>query len=116
MQNIRKWEGAPSCKITSPQDRQWLTIDKINDSSKITTAVEAPEDDPVTKAECGYSLDGCLTWKSLTNDSTAPYEFTIDPNAVSTGSNDCWIRARAVNKKGPSLWDVIKVMLFVIKG
>ena len=125
MRNIRKWEGAPSCKITSPIDREWFTIGKVvkgaeskwfTETLKITAAVEAPEDDPVTRVECGYSLDDCLTWNSLKNDSTEPYEFTIDPDALSTGSNGCWIRARAVNKKGPSLWDVIKVKLFVTKS
>ena len=119
MQNIRNWEGAPSCRITSPQDRQWLSIGKVGEgvpgwvteSLKITVEVEAPEDDPVVKVECGYSLDGCLAWQSLTDDSAVPYEFSIGQSDVSEGLNECWIRVRAINKQGPSLWDIVKVDL-----
>ena len=119
MQNIRRWEGAPSCKITSPANHQWLTIgnntDKnlwwITESLEVKVAAEAPDDDPVTKVEAGYSLDGCLTWKSLADDTTEPYEFSVAQNNIRDGLNECWIRTRAINKKGPSLWDIIKIEL-----
>ena len=112
--NIRKWEGAPSCRITSPEDKSWVSIganEQGKGKLKISVDVEAPVKTPVKIVKADYSTDGCLTWKPLADDITAPYEYVLGLNDVGDGLNNCWIRAQAINKQGPSLWDVVEISL-----
>ena len=76
-----------------------------------TIAVEAsaPADDPVTVVKADYSLDGALSWTALPDAGAAPYEFTIDADMVKKRPATVWVRTRALNKRGPSLWDVAEV-------
>ncbi len=109
MKNIRKWEGAPLCEIRRPARNSWVT-----GSFEVSVEAEAPEGDPVSVVRADYSTDGCLTWKHLPDAKTAPYRFVLDLDDVDAAGAkpiSCWIRARAVNKRGPSLWDVIEVKI-----
>ena len=55
--NIRNWEGAPACRVTSPESGGWYAF-------PVTLKVEATTPDekgPVISVEAYYSLDGALT-------------------------------------------------------
>lgn len=116
-QNIRRWEGAPSCRITSPESMTWITLgtaDKnvwwVKEAVVIEAATEAPKNDPVRAIYAEYSLDGCMTWKAITDANMTTGKFVIGQKELpKTGK--CLIRARAINSKGPSLWDVVEVKI-----
>jgi hypothetical protein len=117
--NIRDWEGAPRCGITSPENKSWLTMGKpdknaswIVESLNVTVSAKSPEGDPVKSVECQYSADGCLTWKPLKSGAKQD-EFMLKPADLPPGQVQCRIRARAFNSKGPSLWDMIETKISV---
>ncbi|MBI3922859.1 MAG: hypothetical protein HY318_15670, partial [Armatimonadetes bacterium] len=102
--NIRQWEGAPSCSIATPANHSWTAM-----PLRITVEAKAPANDPATAVKADYSVDGALHWTSLPDAVKPPYTFTLEADKVKELPWTVWLRARAVNKRGPSLWDVIEV-------
>ena len=71
--NIRTWEGAPSCSITSPTNHTWGTA-----PIEVTVEGTAPETDPVTAVKADYSIDGAYSWKPFPDAAGVPCTFTVD--------------------------------------
>ena len=118
--NIRKWEGFPSCKIVSPLNYSFtrgetkITVDAQGITDLVYPTDPRIEADPVTVVKADYSTDDCLTWTPLPDATDAPYKFILDPNTISAIGDrptSCFIRTRAFNKRGSSLWDVIEIRL-----
>jgi hypothetical protein len=102
--NIRKWEGAPSCAITGAVNHSWTGV-----PFTLTVEASAPAADPVTVVKADLSLDGAFSWTPLPDATEAPYRFTIDAGLVKELPSTVWVRTRALNQRGPSLWDVIEL-------
>lgn len=100
-QNIRRWEGAPSCSINSPAGWTQLPF-------TVTVNTSAPTNDPVTVVKADYSLDGAAHWLPLPDATEKPYAFTVMADMVKNTPSTVWVRTRAFNKRGASLWDVLE--------
>lgn len=123
MRNIRKWEGAPSCKITKPESNSWVTLGPKSEGLLQTELIvvgliESPAEDPAGKIEARISTNGCLSWQSVPSDDvkttksgqqTADYAINIKAAMFPQGRSKCHIKVRAINKTGPSLWDIIEL-------
>ena len=101
--NIRRWEGSPTCTITSPERYGWPGL-----PATIKLSVSAPSGDPVKVVKGEISLDRGLTWTPLHDVAKPPYEYTVDAGMVK-GADSCMVRVRAMNTRGSSLWDVIEI-------
>jgi hypothetical protein len=102
--NIRNWEGAPACRVTSPRNGGWNAL-------PVTLQVEASAPDakaPVVTVVADYSTDGARTWQPLPADTQAPYEMTLGPGILKSPPDTVLVRVRARNRVGWSLWDVAR--------
>lgn len=104
--NIRQWEGAPGLKITTPVNETWTTL-----PVKVAVEATAPGNDPVTIVQADYSLDGALSWRALPDAREVPCTFAIGADQIPELPATVWIRARAANGRGFSLWDVVEVRI-----
>ena len=105
-QNIRRWEGAPELRMTAPVNGTWTTL-----PFAVTVEVTAPAEEPVTLVQADYSLDGALSWQKLPDATDMPYIFTIGADQVEELPATVWVRARAANARGGSLWDVAELRI-----
>jgi hypothetical protein len=71
----------PTVEVTSPNGGEvWCSIHKI-------TANASDTDGTIVSVEFLYSHDGGVSWVSLNNDASAPYEYNWDTTSVASGQN-----------------------------
>lgn len=102
--SIRNWEGAPACRVTWPRNGGWNAL-------PLTLRVEASAPDPkdpVLTVVADYSTDGARSWQPLPAAAQAPFEVTLDREILHNPPVTVYVRVRAQNRVGWSLWDVAR--------
>ena len=104
--NIRRWEGHPDCQINSPNDNTWATL-----PAKVSVnASSVNQDDQVQNVEIQVSGDHGLNWEGLlvTRSDDGSFTVVVAEEPLNTAGT-LRVRARALNTRGHSLWDVIDI-------